>query len=665
MDYNDEDYRVVVNKDEEIKRFMLDEDLSETKRAQTIIMKGVPKQKIALYTNIARLLNLDFENLYQYVKADLMEQTEEILIVAGKSLIQINRSWKEVLQLTLHLLMQYNQKVAEAWVPVLGVCLKKVQQSECSLIERQIISLTEARQLDVGRWIGALMMGQTIEVFKDNFKGVLLDRFRQMCQDSDSEVREVIVSQIIPQLLKNLSQNLIDQYVTDKIFEMLYDSNLKVKRLMIETFCLHQHKISRGDWNFRILGTFLDFLQTSQVEALEKAAELSGRAYISMLDIADEDFVRKFVELFTKLGNSNNENIRKWYVYNLPGILTTLKQPYLHQIVEIENRELAFAIFHELVKYFEPSKVFSKYGQLFQCLLNLEDLDLITKLNLGQIYKYIKGSEPHDEQIQKFYNESNLQIAKIFDKCIMQYKLNQPILEQILSLVEYIDVEDFEKLYLPNLFKDQYNRDCDILSMKILTKYFITSKNYLIQQRIKDFMNNIFYTGNNQKRIKYIYWVAYIPQYVSKRRFTDLNCNQVLNYANDRQCVQIQLIKHLPMFYHYLSPQEYGILKMLQGKTIQEIVQNVFDQLNEFEVDDSKMMLDEDILFSQFQVKMPKQETNFDYLKKSKRIVMKQSQAKKTPSSHSVRQEKSMEVTQKRRFTEFVSKKKPMNSFKS
>ena len=52
-----------------------------------------------------------------------------------------------------------------------------------------------------------------------------------------------------------------------------------------------------------------------------------------MLDIADEDFVRKFVELFTKLGNSNNENIRKWYVYNLPGILTTLKQPYLYQIV--------------------------------------------------------------------------------------------------------------------------------------------------------------------------------------------------------------------------------------------------------------------------------------------------------------------------------------------
>lgn len=52
MDYNDEDYRVVVNvcvfllflqKDEEIKRFMLEEDLSETKRAQTIIMKGVPK----------------------------------------------------------------------------------------------------------------------------------------------------------------------------------------------------------------------------------------------------------------------------------------------------------------------------------------------------------------------------------------------------------------------------------------------------------------------------------------------------------------------------------------------------------------------------------------------------------------------------------------------
>ena len=39
-------------KDEEIKRFMLDEDLSETKRAQTIIMKGVPKQKIAVRNSL-------------------------------------------------------------------------------------------------------------------------------------------------------------------------------------------------------------------------------------------------------------------------------------------------------------------------------------------------------------------------------------------------------------------------------------------------------------------------------------------------------------------------------------------------------------------------------------------------------------------------------------
>ena len=36
-------YFIFFQKDEEIKRFMLDEDLSETKRAQTIIMKGVPK----------------------------------------------------------------------------------------------------------------------------------------------------------------------------------------------------------------------------------------------------------------------------------------------------------------------------------------------------------------------------------------------------------------------------------------------------------------------------------------------------------------------------------------------------------------------------------------------------------------------------------------------
>ena len=45
-----------------------------------------------------------------------------------------------------------------------------------------------------------------------------------MCSDPDIEIRELVAEELFACLINNLNGDLIDQYFTDKINELLYDT---------------------------------------------------------------------------------------------------------------------------------------------------------------------------------------------------------------------------------------------------------------------------------------------------------------------------------------------------------------------------------------------------------------------------------------------------------
>lgn len=116
-----------------------------------------------------------------------------------------------------------------------------------------ILDLSESKQPEVGRWIGSRMIAIIAPILKDKLEGPLLDRARALCSDSDEEVRETVAEIMLKALLDNLSLRLISCYLVQKIFELLYDSNMDVRKKMIGTFYQMMHKFPKEDMNVNMI----------------------------------------------------------------------------------------------------------------------------------------------------------------------------------------------------------------------------------------------------------------------------------------------------------------------------------------------------------------------------------------------------------------------------
>ena len=67
------------------------------------------------------------------------------------------------------------------------------------------------------------------KLLKDAIKGPLLDRTRLLCQDTDSEVKELVAGELFTAMLKHLHIDLIESYLIHKVFELIYDANQDVR----------------------------------------------------------------------------------------------------------------------------------------------------------------------------------------------------------------------------------------------------------------------------------------------------------------------------------------------------------------------------------------------------------------------------------------------------
>lgn len=93
-----------------------------------------------------------------------------------------------------------------------------------SYLEKMIIQFSDPKQPEIGRWVGAKLIICIAPILKDEIKGPILDRVRILCCDSDIEIRELVADELLSCLMCTLSADLLDQYFTDKINELLYDS---------------------------------------------------------------------------------------------------------------------------------------------------------------------------------------------------------------------------------------------------------------------------------------------------------------------------------------------------------------------------------------------------------------------------------------------------------
>jgi hypothetical protein len=62
----------------------------------------------------------------------------------------------------------------------------------------------------------------------------MLDRIRTYCRDQDKELRLTVLKDVLPKLYHNLPTDLVGINFTERIFEMIYDSEPIVKLAALE-----------------------------------------------------------------------------------------------------------------------------------------------------------------------------------------------------------------------------------------------------------------------------------------------------------------------------------------------------------------------------------------------------------------------------------------------
>ncbi|CAD8132737.1 unnamed protein product [Paramecium octaurelia] len=607
--------RVSLDKGDEIKKLILEENLSEIKRAQIILTKGQQRQKLAIYSNLGRLLKEGFNQLYIVVQADLMEQSEELIVAAGISLKNIKCYSKELMPLVLHFIQLYNMKYADAWIPTFGNLIHQFNYKDYQdHIEKIIIEMSTPRQPEVGRLIGAMLIIQVANLLGDKIQGPLLDRVRQLCNDNDSEVRSIIAGDVFSCLIERLSPCLIHQYLQDKFLPLIYDNSPQVKKQMIQTLFLHYQKLNAIECVFNATQMFIDCLSTQNEDVLSTSLAYCGVAFLAIKDQVNLEFKQNLINLFVKFGQHQSQIIRYYYLYNLPGFLTLIKDVQLNcQLIqpfciivdedEEENRIFACSILHEMIKPFDYSFIQTQIFFIITNVVGTENLKMILQIQFAKIIETLlnEGYLASLDKIQKQFKTIFQDFAKLFEKCHGNYKTNEQFLTQVRHFMRFVKPRQFVKYYLPILYKQQTCNQNESIAMEILAHFFFTCQDYEIQQNIKDTMNQQFYKGSSNKKIKYLWFINALPKYISKKQFNYLNFNIFVNlYADKIVDVVIHLIKILPHVVHYLIDQsQYKLLKSLKGTTIEKLVDEMIvaiesNQIHVDEVKEKKLQEKED-----------------------------------------------------------------------
>lgn len=129
---------------------------------------------------------------------------------------------------------------------------------------------------------------------------------------------------------------------------------------------------------------------------------------MALLPLVDEEFMAKFATIYGKLGSHGHAEVRRLYLYNLPGVMSLLTGPYPSQAFAAyqgimmsdckPNRLLGCRIMHELAKCFDAASVPRKFSQLLECMLGLDDVEIALEISLGEMLRLI-GGESREQRV--------------------------------------------------------------------------------------------------------------------------------------------------------------------------------------------------------------------------------------------------------------------------
>ncbi|CAD8195416.1 unnamed protein product [Paramecium octaurelia] len=625
MFFPEQEYKTSTKSEDELKKLTLEEDLSECQRSYQILTKGQQLQKKAIYQNLHRILKEPnaFQILFKVIVEEIQQQEEDNQIIAAKSLHKLIKEnalqITELLQiydLTAQILKIWSLPVLNEWIHTMDALLRVISLNiVLNPAQQLILLLTDASQPAISRQSAAKLIGTLAQLLGNEIKGPLLDRARNLCSDHDKEVRLVMAEDVIVKVCQQLSSDLIECYLLEKIMELYYDTDIIVKSSGMRLFFSIANLLSVDEIKNRCTKLFIDQMQSLNEDSKVVMSKMCGRVYMLVKDYLNLNQTSLFLNIYVSYAKSKNLDVRINFISNFPAILSlSLKKFEFFQeqymlCCNDTNESLQRSILsslHEVVLLSENTDI------LVQVFINFMKSKCVSVIQL-LIVRFTQIVNSFQKQQQPLFGQPALELLNsLIAK--NQWDLQIDLLSKFSECQQiFPDLTTFLNTMIATISKGipKTKQLCCLNIAKYLSNLgdLRKRKDWIIQ-----LFELYFKSDSHFNRITFIDIVQEFTQFISRKLFKQYQFYDILIFSKDPILnVRMRLIKILPILYKKIDSEDALTLNMFNdavqdcilsgSRSFQYMIQQTKEELlkpsdeNELNQKDQEMLEKEEQVF--------------------------------------------------------------------
>ncbi|CAG9325090.1 PPP4R4_4 [Blepharisma stoltei] len=585
-----------IRSEEEISKWSTEENLTEVRRAITILNKGFPSQKLSILSNLHKILTESMnEKLIEIINSEILSWAEDMQVETGKSLrLAIeNESYpiqniSIISEICISILSLWSSKIHEAWVPVFEEIIKKAPSDLVArLFIPACIEFSEYSQPEGLRKSITSMIGFLAEKSENYITDDLLKRVFLLAQDPSHEIRESMAKNL-HKICRALGEEKTENLIFEEIAKLADDEEPTVRS---EAMGLLIEIVDMLPFDFTI-NNVLPILQRELTQPSSRAvkrelAKRFGQMIVKLEgELQEEDFKRNAFRFYRTMCSDEDE-FKRLAAINFPGVLMTLgPQEFNFELNGIhsklcmdpddDTRSIMATSLHEIAKIL-GEKSLQLEETLFYLLLDNVKWKLL--VNLDVVLSFMHS----DEIKHKVYEEMCGFLAKVKNS-----RFQMMLLNSLKKVLKFFKVNEFILEIFPimiNFMKagawNVKNKAAEIAAEIIKLTYYKDKKNELCQTCIQTLCNS----PKSTDRIIFIELSIGIYKSCSNFFFKKHFLQPILSLEKDPiKSVKIKIAQSLPKFRKTLLEEDIDLSKKISNileylaedpsKTIQDIAIN-------------------------------------------------------------------------------------------
>jgi len=473
-----------VRTEEEIKKYALDENLSETQKYNHLLQKGFPIQKLSVILNLPRIFTErpdSFPDIFYSIsknlsswEIDIQRQAADTLKeMLERGMLTASNHSRNLAQLVFKMLKQPRPEIIEKWTSLFAELLN---HAEISCLETDCFDfITEITSVDQEnealRSSGVVFIGALCKryIITNKLPSEILDRFNLLLQDHSWAIRREMCEYIVT-VCKALGQKRTSAEMIPEIVELFHDDMEEVTIGVFESVIDLFPMTTDDDLTQHLIPEYLKFLsEISNKKAIPVAKKIGELIYAIDGRVSDQTLLQRCIEIFVALPQRTDAEERRLCAYNVPAVTFCLKEEYFHthlkQLLEnlakdevVEVKQTLAAGIHEVFKIFGGTEVPEFLKDILYDIADSDDAKVTQGVaeHLSEIVFSFVNQRYEDTLCLRESQKPAVQdftefITNMIPRVQSNWRTHQRFLENIGEVIKYFPAEDIRNSFGPIL----------------------------------------------------------------------------------------------------------------------------------------------------------------------------------------------------------------------